>query len=171
MKETKFKRRIENVANAFFENERENYGENNLIFQSDSALFKQQTAAQFSAKGDVLMKILKRTFLFFPGAFYLFFGTMSIFAFDVIQIKPLAILPIFLIGGFMTIFGIGNIKNLKHLAIPLSIAAVGTSAYAIFSTFGGIEAVSDYGIYFFPLALIAAFLSKSLVDKTDEIED
>jgi peptidoglycan/LPS O-acetylase OafA/YrhL len=171
MTKTKLKHRIEKAVNAFFENDRENYVENSLTLAGDSALLKQETAARFNRKGDVLMKILKRTFLFFPGAFYLFFGTMSVFAFDVIQVRPLAILPIFLIGGFMTIFGIGDIKKPKHLAIPLSISAVGAAAYAIFSMFGGVKAVFDYGIYFFPLALIAAFLAKNLVDKTDEIEN
>ena len=170
MKKTKLKHRIENAVNAFFENDRENYVENRLTFAGNSALLKQETAVRFNEKGDVLVKILKRTFLFLPGAFYLFFGTLSVFAFDVIQIQPIAILPMFLIGGFMTIFGIGNIKNPKHLAIPLSICAVGTAAFAFFSMFDGIKSVFEYGIYFFPLSLIAAFLAKSLVDKTDKIK-
>ena len=171
MKKTKLKRRIENAVDAFFENERENFPENNLTVAADSRFLKQETAARFSEKGDVLVKILKRTFLFLPGAFYLFFGMIAVFAFDVFQLQPLAILPIFIIGGFMTIFGIGNIKTPKHLLIPVSISAVGIAAYAIFSMFGNIKSVFEYGIYFFPLALIAAVLAKSLADKTDEAKN
>ena len=167
MKKTKLKHRIENAANAFFENDHENYVENNLTFAGDSALLKQETAERFNEKGDVLVKILKRTFLFLPGAFYLFFGMLSVFAFDFFW-NPLSVLTIFLIGSFMTIFGIGNLKNPKHLAIPLSICAVGIAAFAVFSLFGNLKSVFQYGIYFFPLALIAPFLAKSLVDKTDK---
>ncbi len=170
MKKTKIKDRFENAVNAFFA-EDERLDQNSLMSAADSRLFKQETALRMSEKGDILVKILKRTFLFLPGAFYLFFGTLSVFAFDVIQIQPLAILPIFLIGGFMTIFGIGNIKNPKHLAIPLSISAIGIAAYAVFSILGGEKAVFHYGIYFFPLALIVPFLAKGLVDKTDETEN
>ena len=171
MKKTKFKRRIENAANAFFENDRENYGENNLTFANDLRLLKQETAERFNEKGDVFVKILKRAFLFFPGAFYLFFGMMSVLAFDIARLQPFAVVPIFLIGGFMTIFGIGNLKNPKHLAIPLSISAVGIAAFLVFSMFGGLRSVFQYGIYFFPLALIAPFLAKSFVDKTDKAKN
>lgn len=77
-------------------------------------------------------------------------------------------LMVFLIGSFMTIFGIGDLKNPKHLAIPLSIVAVGITAFLLFSTFGQLRYIADYGIYFFPIALIAPFLAKDLVDKTDK---
>jgi len=82
MKKTKLKHRIDNAVNAFFDNNREIYVENNLTFASDSALLKQETAARFNEKADVLVKILKRTFLFLPGAFYLFYGMLLVFTFD-----------------------------------------------------------------------------------------
>jgi peptidoglycan/LPS O-acetylase OafA/YrhL len=110
------------------------------------------------------VKILKRAFIFLPGALYLFFGMLTIFSFDFLW-SPASALIVFLIGSFMTIFGIGNLKNPKHLAIPLSICAISIAAYTIFSTFGGLRSVFEYGVYFFPLALISSFLAKSLVDK------
>lgn len=170
MKKTKLKHRIENAVNAFFENDRENYVENKLTLAGDSRLLKQETAARFNEKGDVLVKTLKRTFIFFPGVLYLFFGALNILAFDFLW-NPLAVLAVFLIGSFMTIFGIGNLKNPKHLVIPLSISVVGVAAFTIFSMFGGLKSVFEYGIYFFPLALIAPLLAKSLIDKTDETEN
>lgn len=166
MKKTKIKQRFKNAANAFFENGEEKYGENSLSFTGDSGLLKQEKAAPFSKKGDVLVKILKRTFLFLPGVFYLFFGTMSVFTFELIRENPLAVLAAFLIGSFMTIFGIGNLRNPKHLAIPLSIVTVGIAAFSFFSMLGKSKYVFEYGIYFFPLALIVPFLAKEFADRT-----
>ena len=170
MKKTKLKHRIDNAVNAFFDNNREIYVENNLTFASDSALLKQETAARFNEKADVLVKILKRTFLFLPGAFYLFYGMLLVFTFDFFW-NPLTVITVFLVGGFMTIFGIGNLKNPKHLVIPLSICAVGVAVFALFSVFGNAKFVFEYGTYFFPLALIAPFLVKNLVDKTDKVHN
>jgi len=166
MKKTKIKQRFKNAANAFFENGEETYDENSLSFAGDSSLLKQEKAVRFSEKADVLVKILRRTFIFLPGALYLFFGTLSIFMFEFVWNKPLAILAAFLIGSFMTIFGIGNLKNPKHLAIPLSIVAVAIAAFSLFSMFGKSKYVFEYGIYFFPLALIVPFLAKELADRT-----
>lgn len=163
MKKTKFDQRINNAFTAFFDDDQENFGENSLAFAPDSALLKPEPAAQFNEKGDRLVKILKRVFLFFPGVLYLFFGTLQILSFDFFR-SPLTILVVFLIGSFLTIFGLGNLKNPKHLAIPLSIVAVGIITFWFFSTLGGLKYVFEYGIYFFPLALIAPVLANSLVD-------
>jgi hypothetical protein len=168
MKKVKIKERLQNAANAFFENGEETYGENSLIFASDSGLLKQEKVALLSKKGDVLVKILKRTFLFLPGALYLFFGTLSVLTFEFFQNKPWAFLIIFLIGGFMTIFGIGKLKNPKHLLIPFSIIAVGFATFAIFSLFGLSRYVFEYGIYLFPLALIVPFLVKELAGRSEK---
>ena len=169
MKKTKFKQRVKNAASAFFENERENSGEESLSFANDSALLKQETVERINEKGDVLVKILKRTFLFLPGAFYLFFGTLSALSFEFFW-SPQSILTVFLVGSFMTIFGLGSLKNPKHLLIPLSIVAVGIAAFEIFSAIGSLQCVFKYGIYFFPLALILPFLAKSLADKTEKVK-
>lgn len=163
MKKTKIKQRIDNAVNAFFAHDQENFGENSLAFTPDSALLKPEPAAQFNEKGDRLVKTLKRVFLFLPGALYLFFGTLQILSFDFFR-SPLTIIVVFLIGSFMTIFGIGNLKNPKHLVIPLSIVVVGMTTFWLFSTLGNLKFVFEYGIYFFPFALIAPVLAKSLVD-------
>jgi hypothetical protein len=163
MKKTKIGQRINNAVNAFFDDEPETFGENGLTCAPDSALLRSETSAQFNEKGDRLVKMLKRAFLFLPGALYLFFGTLSILTFDFLW-NPLTVLVVFLIGGFLTVFGLGNLKNPKHLAIPLSIVAVGIMTFALFSAVGNLRYVFEYGIYFFPLALIAPFLAKKLVD-------
>lgn len=170
MKKTKLNQRIRNAVNAFFADDEENIGENSLTLANDSALLKQETAAKLNEKGDVLVKILKRVFLFFPGVLYLFFGTFSILAFDFLW-NPFTIIAVFLIGSFLTIFGIGNLRNPKHLAIPFSIVAVAILAFLFFSTMGGLKSVFEYGIYFFPVALVIPLLAKSLADKTSEVKN
>lgn len=168
MKKTTLKQRINNAANAFFENDQAKYEETSLILANDSGLLKPESTTGLNSKGDSVVKMLKRTFIFLPGAVYLFFAAMFGFSYQIFLEKPLTMLMVFLIGSFMTIFGIGDLKNPKHLAIPLSIVTVGITAFLLFSTFGQLRYIADYGIYFFPIALIAPFLAKDLVDKTDK---
>ena len=165
MKKIKIEQRIKNAVAAFYETERENVEEGLSLFD-ETALLKAGAAEKISKKGDRLVKILKRAFIFFPGVLYLFFGTFMIFAFDFLW-SPLTILAVFLIGSFLTIFGIGSLKKPKHLVIPLSIVAVAMTAFYTFALLGGLKSVFEYGIYFFPLALIVPFLAKGLVDRTE----
>jgi hypothetical protein len=171
MQKTKIKQRINNAVTAFFVEDTDKFGENSLDFANDSSLLKQETTLVFGEKGDVLVKLLKEIFLFLPGSLYLFFGTIFGFIFEPFWENPLNIFVVFLIGSFMTIFGIGNIKNPKHLTIPLSIVAVGITTFSLFSMFGKLKYIFEYGIYFFPIALIIAFLTKSWVDKAEKEKD
>ena len=154
---------MNNAVNAFFDNAPEVFGETSLTLAPDSAMLKTETAAQINEKGDRLIKILKRTFLFLPGALYLFFGMLTIFSFDFLW-NPASFAIIFLIGSFLTIFGLGSLKNPKHLMIPVSIVLVAITTFGLFSTIGGLKFVFEYGIYLFPLALIVPVLVKSLMD-------
>ena len=163
MKDTKIKERIDNAVNAFFDDAPEAFGDSRLVSANDSALVKPEAAAPLNEKGDRLIKILKRAFLFLPGALYLFFGTLTVISFDHLR-DPASAAIIFLIGSFLTIFGLGSLKNPKHLLIPVSIVLVALTSFWVFSTIGGLKYVFEYGIYFFPLALIAPILAKSLVD-------
>jgi hypothetical protein len=164
MNKTKIDQRINHVFNTFTAHDRESFGEDGLTFAPDAAVLKAAPAATRIEKGDRLLKILKRTFVFLPGAFYLFYGTISILSFMFLRDQPWAILVVFLIGSFMTIFGIGSLRNPKHLAIPVAIVAVAVAAFGVFGTLGNLGFVFKYGVYFFPLALIAAFLAKSWGD-------
>lgn len=168
MKQTKFKNRVEHAFDVFFDEEPENRAENQLTFAAESGWLEPKKNERLEEKGDVFVKILRRAFLFLPGAFYLFFGVISVLTFDVLKLQPFSVAVMLAIGGLMTIFGLGDIKNPKHLAIPVSIGFFAVAAYLIFSTFGGLGAVFDYGVYFFPPALMAAVLAKNLADKTDE---
>jgi hypothetical protein len=167
MKKTKFKTRFQNAIDAFFGEDQPDYREDGLVLVLHSALLKENTIAVVNEKGDAIVKFLKRAFIFFPGSLYLFSFTISIFTFESLW-NLWTIILVFLIGSLMTIFGIGDLKKPKHLAIPLSIVAVGIVTYSLFSLFGSVGAMFKYGIYFFPIALIASLLAKSLVDKLDE---
>jgi hypothetical protein len=163
MEKTKTKQRIENAFNAFFDDEVKTSLKNNLCYASQSDLLKQETAELFEKKADILVKILKRTFLFLPGTIYLFFGTISILEFNFLQNEPFAILMVFLIGSFMTIFGIGDLKNPKHLAIPLSIVSVAVFTFSLFWIFQKTNYAFEFGMYLFPLALIMPILIKDRI--------
>ena len=167
MKKTTLRQRINNSVNAFWDDDWEKNGESGLSLAGDSGLLKSEAAAPLNNKADLVVKILKRTFIFLPGTLYLFFAAMFGFSFPFFWENPITILVVFLIGSFMTIFGIGDLKNPKHFVIPFSIAAVGFMAYLLFSSFGELKYLIDYGIYFFPLALIVPFLAKNWVDKTE----
>ena len=162
MKKTKIKHRINNAVNAFFNDAPEAFGETDLVTARDSALLKPEIAAEINKKGDRLIKILKRAFLFFPGALYLFFGTQTILSFDFLW-NPVSVLIVFTIGSFLTIFGLGSLKNPKHLAIPLSIVVVAAATFSIFAAIGGLRYVFDYGVYLFPLALVTPVLVKNFI--------
>ena len=164
MKKTIFEQRTDHVFQAFFDEDCENFNEKSLTYAHDPALTAQKSSGQFNEKGDRLVKILKHVFLFLPGVFYLFFGTLMAFEFEFFRANPFALLMAFAIGSFMTIFGIGSLKNPKHLVIPISIVIIGAATFYFFSMLGGPKYVFQYGIYFFPLALIAPFLLKSLFD-------
>jgi hypothetical protein len=76
------------------------------------------------------------------------------------------------LGTVMTWFGLGDIKNKKHFAIPASIiitgAAFGTivRAAAKISDFAD-RMLDDFDllIYLFPIALIVPVLAKGIVDR------
>jgi hypothetical protein len=72
-------------------------------------------------------------------------------------------------------FRLGDIKNKKHSAIPLSILATGGILAAIskiltdlFGLTGLFEMMNYYFIYLFPLVLIVPILVKGWVDRKTE---
>ena len=135
--------------------------------------------------------ILRRVFLFLPGTFILFFMSfgVGIIAMEIIVYRrALETLPddfpfqftlmglIILLGTFMTWFGLGDIKNRKHFAIPASLMVTGAVIGAVVKAAAGISDIADkmlddfsYLIYLLPLALIIPILAKSIVDR--KIED
>ena len=72
----------------------------------------------------------------------------------------------------MTWFGLGDIKNRKHFAIPASLMITGATIDAAIKATASISDLADrmlddfnYLIYLLPFALIITILAKSIVDR------
>jgi hypothetical protein len=137
-----------------------------------------------------LIKLLKQVFLFLPGTFLLFFvsfGAAIIFMEIVVFGRAFETLPddfplqfaliglIILLGTLMTWFGLGDIKNRKHFAIPASLIVTGALLGAIVKATANVFDLADkmldnfsYLIYLLPLALIIPILTKSVVERKTE---
>jgi hypothetical protein len=182
MRKTKFEQRIENALDAFFDDEIL-VGENSSIRSGTAKFLQKNILFPSTEKAENLAKILKQIFLFFPGVIFLF-GLSSLITFiplinqyNTIKLnKPLSFLITYIASVLFVWFGIGDLKNPKHLIIPASIAmtglivglaaALGTIWFRLFPL---LSDVSQYSIYFLPLAFIIPFLAKGWVDK-GEIE-
>jgi hypothetical protein len=133
------------------------------------------------------VRALKQLCLFLPGTFLLFFMSFgaAIIAMEIIVYRrPSAMLPddypfqfaliglIGVLGTFMTWYGLGDIKNRKHFAVPASlmitgaIIGVAVKATAIISDLAD-RMLDDfrYLIYLLPFALIIPILAKRIVDR------
>ena len=163
MKKTKFEKRCERAVEAFFAAGDDIKGETRLARSRDARLAA--TEAKFDERGELIVRFLKRAFIFLPGAMYLFFGSMFAFSLDFFGRNPFAIAAFLSIGGTMTMFGLGRLRNPKHVVIPLAIVAVGTTTFAVFAAAGALRSLFEFGVYCFPLALAAAVLARDLVDR------
>ncbi|HEX9927044.1 MAG TPA: hypothetical protein VGB02_00745 [Pyrinomonadaceae bacterium] len=82
---------------------------------------------------------------------------------------------IIFLGTLMTWFGLGDIKNRKHFAIPASLIVTGTVIGAIIKATASAFDLADkmlddfsYLIYLLPFALIVPILAKGVVDRKTE---
>lgn len=144
----------------------------------------------YAGKHKSFTSFLKQVFIFLPGTFILFFMSFgaAIIAMEIVVFRrPLEMLPddypfqfaliglIILLGTFMTWFGLGDIKNRKHLVIPASLIVTGAITGAVVKAAASISDLADrmlddfsYLIYLLPLALIIPILAKSIVDRKTE---
>jgi len=127
------------------------------------------------SNGDKLIQILKSTFLFLPGAFFLFmmssFTFFLFFDMDMSLFEVARILPWLIVPAFMVMFGMSDVKNPKNLFIPLSIVALGFIAYLVSALFGdGMDPkfLIKYSPYLFPMVLATPFLIKNLLSENNE---
>jgi hypothetical protein len=158
---------------------------------NSSEMLKVDEVATFTEERNSFLNLIKQVFFFLPGTFLLyligFVGTiilansfsvqepMEIFGIRSVPIQILLFGIIALFGTFMTWFGLGDIKNKKHFAIPTSIIATGGIIAAISKILGDVfgfselfEAMNYYFIYLFPLVLVVPILVKGWVDQKNE---
>ena len=176
MKKTKFKQRVKNARNAFFDDE--SFDTNNFLsFRTDDTFLQGEKSGDRASKNSRLETVLKQIFLFFPGTFVLYSLCMA-FPIGLIGLAGMPrsgfvlIALLFLIATSMTWLGLGDVRKPKHFVIPASIISVGV----FFGVIAGVlMSVSNqfhrlffsdaYAFYIFPLALIVPFLAKGWVDK------
>jgi hypothetical protein len=161
MKKTKLEERFQNAVNAFFADE-------NLTEQNALAVIENQEIAQISPTenlaqmADKYFTFFKRTFAFLPGVLFLHLSMPAVFLFGI------NIWALFWIGSgiFMVWAGLGDVKDKKHIFLPLSVMLVG-SIFALPFCFLP-PSFSNY-LYFYigilPLLFIAPILTKSWLDE------
>jgi hypothetical protein len=166
----------------------ENLNENAAMSSAHSSnILEIEKENSFTGEHKSFITLLKQLFLFLPGTFLLFFMSFgaAIIAMEIVVFRrPLETLPddfpfqfvlmglIVILGILMTWFGLGDIKNRKHFAIPASLMVAGTITGAIVKATASLSDLADkmlddfiYLIYLLPLALIIPILAKSIVDR------
>lgn len=165
MNKTKLEERFEKAVNAFFESE-------TLMEQNAIAVIENQELAQISPAenlaqtADKYFTLFKRIFAFLPGVLFLHLMMPGIFTFG-FNIWSL----FFLVSGiFMVWAGLGDLKNKKHIWLPISTMLVGL----IFSLpFYFLPPSSfSYYVYFYigilPLLFIAPILVKGWLEESKD---
>ncbi len=188
MRKVKLDTKSEKSTDAFVD---ENLDENAALSSVNSAeILELEKENSFTGEHKSFITLLKQIFIFLPGTFLLFFmsfGAAIIFMEIVVYGRTFETLPddfpfqfaliglIVLLGTFMTWFGLGDIKNRKHFAIPASLIVAGAIIGAVVKAAANISDLADrmlddfsYLIYLLPLALIIPILAKSIVDRKTE---
>ena len=189
MRKVKLDTKSEKSAEALFDNEISDRSEA-LGFAGSASILELDKEKGFSGERKFIINLLKQVFIFLPGTFLLFFmsfGAAIIFMETIVYRRALETLPddyplqfaliglIVILGTFMTWFGLGDIKNRKHFAIPASLMVTGAIIGAVVKAAANISDLADkmlddfsYLIYLLPLALIIPILAKSIVDRKTE---
>lgn len=121
------------------------------------------------------MKIFKGALLFLPGVLFLFvpaqFMFYRVFSGQLSFSQLLVTIPWILFWGFAIICAIGNIRNPKHLYIPLSVLATAFTTFLISLVLGdelGWSFLGNYTIYLLPLVYAVPVLVKDLISNDSE---
>jgi cation transport ATPase len=166
MKKIKFKQRIENARNAFFETG-DDKGEDTLVYTDGTTYLRNEESTSKSEKSEIWVNLAMQLLWFLPGAFLLFFATLSSIFFFPYHGLTLQMVFWFFAGGFLCVAGMGSLKNAKNLLIPLAIVLFTATVAALFSLFPTALQQTlyfNYSIYLFPLVLIGSSLLKSWIN-------
>jgi hypothetical protein len=149
-----------------------NFENEELILRENAGLLTLDY--QKKSNGDIWISLLKQVFLFFPGTLLLFMTSGFIFdAYFSGMVDFMFViggLPWILMYSFMMIFGIGDVKNPKHLAIPLSVVSVSLLIFLISTILPDSlhnKFLYEYSIYLFSIALIAPFFVKNVIEELE----
>ncbi len=159
MSKIKLDDRIENALNAFVATEYR-HGSMTMTYSVDNGMAITPAPA-FSKKVDKWSCLLRELFLFGPGTFLLYFTTLLVVFFY--PIGGVSFAGFFMVAAtaFVTYAGVGNLRQIKNLAVPATVIAGAALVSVIRSFFPVPEYLSPFfswAIYSFPLVLIAAKL-------------
>jgi uncharacterized membrane protein len=113
------------------------------------------------------VNLARQLLWFLPGAFLLYFATLSSVFFFPYQGLTLQMLFWFFAGGFLCLAGLGSLKKTKNLLIPLAIVLFTAAVAALFSLFPTALQQTlyfNYSIYLFPFVLIGSKLLQSRLE-------
>lgn len=166
VKKVKIEERLENAMNAFFD-AGDDKNATALVFADGSAAWQNAEHANFSEKAGFWTNSIRQVVLFLPGAFLLYFVTLStVFFFPNFGLTFQMLFWLFF-GGFLCLVGLGSLKNIKNLLIPFSIVLFSAAAAILFGLFpNNLQPMLYFGysIYLFPLVLIGSKLLKDSID-------
>lgn len=170
MKKTRIKERFENAVEAFFDNDKLPE-DKTLSFAGERALFNDNSSPSESKKCETYLSLFKQALLFFPGAFLLFNLSLRLTVFTLNPTDGVKFFnPLLLIiCSLLIVAGIGSLKNIRHIAIPLAIISFSVVLGGLSELIGdGLNFYYNYGVYFVPLALIIPVLAKDWIDSKCE---
>jgi hypothetical protein len=154
--QTKIDERFEKAVNAFFEPVTDDAALAKRYGTDEIAVIESEPISQTA---DRWLTIARQVFLFVPGAFLLYFSVLSTIFFFPQMGLTLQMVLMMLSGAFLTLAGVGDIRNTKNLTVPATIAGFG-AAFAIIASLFPLPSQADlyfwYSIYLFPIALIIA---------------
>jgi cation transport ATPase len=166
MKKVKIEERLEYAFNAFFETSGDK-SEKALAYANDTAFLRNEEGAATGEKSEFWVNLARQLLWFLPGTFLLFFATLSSIFFFPYQGLTLQMLFWFFAGGFLCLAGLGSLKKVKNLLVPLAIVLFTAAVAALFALFPtGLQQTLyfDYSIYLFPFVLIGSKLIQSRLD-------
>ncbi len=131
MRKTKIKQRIENVFNAFFDEKSD--GEISLTYANKSSPATSISSENLTQRADKWIEIFKKAFLFLPGILILHLACVAAVSFYRDFGINFQMIFWFVSGVFMVWAGLGDLKNKKHLLLPLSVILSITPFALLFS--------------------------------------
>lgn len=167
MKKVKIEERLESAVNAFFATG-DDKNASALVFANDSAVLPGREDAAFTEKAELWTNAARQMFLFLPGAFLLFFTTLTGLYF-VPQIGFSSQMLFWLAaGGFLCLAGSGSLRNTRNPLVPFSIVLFAALFGILFSLFPADMQTAlyfDRSIYLFPFVLVSSKLLQNWLDE------
>lgn len=160
------------VEEKFAEIFNQSYEQTDLIYRESSDILTLEGVADNEEFLDKILAGIKLAFLYIPGAMLIHFVGVFL-KFLVLYGSPMPnfgseLAGGFLIGMFLTMLGIGKLKDLNYLKVPAAIFSMSiliSILHLILSAILGFQTEGIFMLISFPLAVISGYFTKSFLDK------